>query len=113
MPFNSDSSPLALPDFQALTGNAQHLESVAAHCPSQGFDTVVTSLPYWQRRSAATSASSRSSPSSSWGGKHVPARSRRAPGWFLPPFAGSNTALAAAQELEFRAVGVDLMPLPF
>ena len=46
MPFNSDLLPLTLPDFQVLTGNAQHLESVAAHFPPQGFDTVVTSPPY-------------------------------------------------------------------
>ena len=50
MPFNSYLLPLALPDFQVLTGNAQYLESVAAHFPPQGFDTVVTSPPYWQRR---------------------------------------------------------------
>ncbi|TVT39609.1 site-specific DNA-methyltransferase [Hymenobacter setariae] len=34
------------------------------------------------------------------------------PGWVLDPFAGSNTSLYAAQELGFRAVGVDLTPHP-
>ena len=35
------------------------------------------------------------------------------PGWMLDLFAGSNTALVAAKELGFRAVGVDLTPHPF
>lgn len=35
---------------RVLPGNACHLEELAAHFPPQGFDTIVTSPPYWQRR---------------------------------------------------------------
>jgi tRNA G10 N-methylase Trm11 len=39
-----------LRDYQVLPGNARHLEELTAYFPHQGFDTIVTSPPYWQRR---------------------------------------------------------------
>lgn len=51
MPFSARSKALScLPDLIVLEGNAQHLEKLAANFPAQGFDTIVTSPPYWQRR---------------------------------------------------------------
>lgn len=42
--------PIALPPLCVLQGNAQHLEELAPHFPPQGFDVIITSPPYWQRR---------------------------------------------------------------
>ncbi len=39
-----------LKDFEVLKGNAQHLAELSRYFPSQGFDVIVTSPPYWQRR---------------------------------------------------------------
>ena len=51
MPISAQSNGLSsLPDLTVLAGNAQHLEKLAANFPTQGFDTIVTSPPYWQRR---------------------------------------------------------------
>jgi DNA modification methylase len=41
---------VSLKPYQVLKGNAQHLEKLAKKFPSQGFDTIVTSPPYWKRR---------------------------------------------------------------
>ncbi len=39
-----------LPDHQILQGNAKNLETLASSFPTQGFDVIVTSPPYWKRR---------------------------------------------------------------
>ena len=49
MPRPSRRKPI-LPEINALTGDARHLEALSTNFPSQGFDVILTSPPYWQRR---------------------------------------------------------------
>lgn len=50
MPDNLAPAPLPLKELEVLEGNAQHLERLKAYFPAEGFDVIVTSPPYWQRR---------------------------------------------------------------